>query len=47
MNQSTLAPSDRLLELFPNLLTPQTYRREQSFLRFTLASSQLALIAME
>ena len=47
MNQATLSPSDRLLELFPNLLTPATYSGEQSYLRFRLSDSQLGLLAMD
>ena len=47
MNQSPLAPSKRLLELFPNLLTPPPQGEEQFFLRFNLDESQLGLIPIE
>lgn len=46
MTYSSLSPSDRLLELFPNLLSPQSVTDEQSFLRFKISDQQIGLIAM-
>ena len=47
MNQPSLTPSKRLLELFPTLLTPPAQGEDYFFLRFKLFESQLGLISME